>query len=53
MAIYVDNVLATSVAKAASLNEPVAMTSGGHYLVLQAWDAAGSVYQKGLTIYVQ
>jgi hypothetical protein len=51
MRIYVDNVskYATS---AASLDTSVAMASGSHNVIVQAWDSQGSVYKNARTIMV-
>jgi hypothetical protein len=44
MMIYVDNSSVYSV-KASSINTTVNMTSGKHYIVVQAWDTSGVVYK--------
>lgn len=51
MQIYVDNnsVYATS---GASINTAVSMSSGQHYVVVQAWDSTGAVSKTPLTLNV-
>jgi hypothetical protein len=51
MRIYVDN-NSVYVTNAASLNTAVAIGSGTHYVVVQAWDSSGAVYKKALNITV-
>ena len=51
MAIYVDNVLALKQA-GASVDTYIAMGTGQHYIVAQAWDAAGPIYKTPATISV-
>jgi hypothetical protein len=51
MQIYVDNVLAYKV-NAASLNTSLSLASGAHYIVIQAWDSAGTVYKTPRNITV-
>jgi hypothetical protein len=49
IAIYVDNHLAYKV-NAASLNTPLTMSAGAHYVVVQAWDSAGAVQKTALNV---
>lgn len=49
--IYVDDQLAYKV-NASSLNTSLAMSSGSHYVVVQAWDQAGNVTKSPLNITV-
>jgi len=51
MAVYVDNVLATSV-RSATLATPVSMSAGSHYVVVQAWDTTGAVYKAPVNVTV-
>jgi hypothetical protein len=51
MHIYVDNQLAYQV-NAGSLNTSLAMSSGAHYVVVQAWDQSGNVMKSPLNITV-
>jgi PKD repeat protein len=51
IAVYVDNVLATSV-RSANVNAPVAMSAGSHYVVVQAWDSNGAVYKTPINVTV-
>lgn len=52
MRIYVDNV-SEYLVHAASVDTSLSIPQGSHYVVVQAWDAIGTVYKKGLTIQVQ
>jgi hypothetical protein len=52
MRIYVDNV-SQYLIHAGSIDTSLAMTQGSHSVVVQAWDASGTVYKKQLTIQVQ
>jgi hypothetical protein len=52
MRIYLDNVSIYAVA-AKSIDTSVAVSSGAHSVVVQAWDAGGNVYKSGLSISVQ
>jgi PKD repeat protein len=49
--IYVDSVSAYEVA-AASVDTSLALASGSHNIVVQAWDTAGTVYRSPFTINV-
>jgi hypothetical protein len=49
--IYVDNQDAYSTS-ASSVNTNIPMSAGQHYVVVQAWDAAGGVYKAPLTLNV-
>lgn len=51
MKIYVDNVAKFST-NASSIDTSIAMTTGSHFVVAQAWDNAGQVFKKGVTITV-
>lgn len=51
MRIYVDNTSVYSV-NAASMNTSVAMASGTHSVVVQAWDSTGAVFKSPLTVKV-
>jgi len=51
MQVYVDNVSVYSV-KAASINTSLSVTSGAHYVVVQAWDSTGAVYKTPRNITV-
>ncbi len=51
MRIYVDN-QSVFLTNAASLNTNLTLSTGSHSLVVQAWDAAGAVFNKGITINV-
>lgn len=52
MRIYVDNVSKFS-ASASSINTSLAMATGAHSIVVQAWDSTGAVFKSPLTIHVQ
>lgn len=52
MRIYVDNVSEYSVS-ASSIDTSLALASGSHNLVVQAWDSTGAVYKNARTISVQ
>jgi hypothetical protein len=52
MRVYVDNV-SQYLVHAASIDTSLTMATGSHNVVVQAWDAIGTVYKKGLTIQVQ
>ncbi len=49
--IYVDNISRFAV-NASSLDTSLAVTSGTHSVVVQAWDSAGAVFKTPLTIHV-
>lgn len=51
MRIYIDNVSVYMV-HASTLNTNVGMTSGAHHATVQAWDSAGQVYKRSLTLTV-
>jgi hypothetical protein len=51
MQIYVDDQLAYQV-NASSINTSLAMSSGGHSVVVQAWDQSGNVTKSPLSITV-
>jgi hypothetical protein len=51
MRIYVDSNSAFAV-NASSLNTSLGLASGGHSVVIQAWDNTGTVYKKALSINV-
>ena len=51
MRIYVDNVSQYYVS-GSSLDTSLAMSSGKHYVVVQAWDSSGAVFKSPLTIQV-
>jgi hypothetical protein len=51
MRIYVDNVSAYTV-NATSLKTTVAMPTGTHNVIVQAWDATGAVFKTPLTVKV-
>src|SRR5947207_13086870 len=51
MRIYVDGA-SVYTAYASSLNTAVAMTSGGHAVVVQAWDTKGNVYKNSFSLTV-
>jgi carboxypeptidase family protein/calcineurin-like phosphoesterase family protein/Big-like domain-containing protein len=52
MRIYVDNVSVYAV-NAAAINTTVAISTGTHLIVVQAWDSTGVVFKTPLTIQVQ
>lgn len=52
MRIYVDNIAKFTV-DASSLDTFVALATGGHSVVVQAWDSSGAVFKTPLTINVQ
>jgi hypothetical protein len=52
MRIYVDNV-SNFDTKASSLDTTIALATGAHSVVVQAWDSTGAVFKKSLTIQVQ
>jgi Carboxypeptidase regulatory-like domain/Calcineurin-like phosphoesterase/Bacterial Ig domain len=52
MRIYVDNVSNFST-NASSLNTSLALATGTHSVVVQAWDSTGVVFKTPLTIHVQ
>lgn len=52
MRIYVDNVSKFDI-KASSLDTTIALTTGAHSVVVQAWDSTGAVFKTPLTIQVQ
>jgi PKD repeat protein len=45
MRIYLDNSSVYTVYNTSSVNTTIRASRGSHYLVLQAWDAAGNVYK--------
>jgi hypothetical protein len=51
MRIYVDN-NSVYLVYASSLNTYVSLSSGGHSVMVQAWDNLGNVYKNGFTINV-
>jgi phosphatidylinositol-3-phosphatase len=51
MRIYIDNVSKFTV-DASSLNTSLAVVSGTHSVVVQAWDSSGAVFKTPLTIHV-
>jgi hypothetical protein len=51
MRIYVDSV-SKYLTNAASLDTSIALASGSHNVIVQAWDSSGSVYKNGRTITV-
>lgn len=51
MRIYVDN-NSDYLTSAASLNTSLSLATGGHSVVVQAWDSAGAVYMAPLSINV-
>lgn len=52
MRIYVDNV-SLYTANAAAIDTSLAISSGTHSMVVQAWDSTGAVFKAPLTIQVQ
>lgn len=52
MRIYVDNISQYFV-RAAAINTSLALTSGKHLMVLQAWDSTGAVFKTPVSIAVQ
>jgi phosphatidylinositol-3-phosphatase len=52
MRIYVDNISKFAV-NASSLDTSVALATGTHSVVVQAWDSSGAVFKTPLTIHVQ
>jgi hypothetical protein len=51
MRIYVDGA-STYTTYSSSLNVPIAIASGSHYVVVQAWDSTGAVFKSAVTITV-
>jgi acid phosphatase len=51
MHIYVDNVAKFSV-NTGMINASVAVASGTHSVVLQAWDSTGAIFKSSMTIHV-
>src|SRR5258706_3108386 len=51
MKIYVDNTLQYSV-NASALNASLPMSSGGHSVVVQAWNSAGQIFKSAVNITV-
>jgi phosphatidylinositol-3-phosphatase len=51
MRIYIDNLSKFS-NNAGSLDTSLAVSSGAHSVVVQAWDSAGTVFQTPLTVHV-
>jgi phosphatidylinositol-3-phosphatase len=49
--IYADNNLVFTV-DAATLNTSLALSSGSHYIVVQAWDSTGAYFKSSVTITV-
>jgi acid phosphatase len=49
MQLYVDNLLKYKV-NAKSVSTSLAMSTGKHYLVAQAWDSSGNTYKAGIYI---
>ncbi|HSK44471.1 MAG TPA: alkaline phosphatase family protein, partial [Candidatus Binatia bacterium] len=52
MRIYVDNIAKFTV-NASSLDTSLALATGPHSVVVQAWDSTGAVFKTPLTIHVQ
>jgi phosphatidylinositol-3-phosphatase len=52
MRIYVDNIAKFTV-NASSLDTSIALATGTHSVVVQAWDSTGAVFQTPLTIHEQ
>jgi hypothetical protein len=52
MRIYVDNISKFTV-NASSLDTSVALATGTHSVVVQAWDSSGAVFKTPLTIHMQ
>jgi hypothetical protein len=52
MRIYVDSIAKYTV-NASSLDTSVALPTGTHAVVVQAWDSTGAVFKTPLTIHVQ
>src|SRR5690242_12250960 len=52
MRIYVDNIAKFTV-NASSLDTSLALATGTHSVVVQAWDSSGAVFKTPLTIHVQ
>jgi len=52
IAVYVDN-QRVLLRNASSIDESVALTSGAHFVVVQAWDSTGSIFKRSLNITVQ
>jgi acid phosphatase len=52
MRIYVDNISKFTL-NASSLDTSVALATGTHSVVVQAWDSSGAVFKTPLTIHVQ
>jgi hypothetical protein len=52
MQIYVDNVLQYAVS-GSSVNTALAMSSGSHYVVAQAWQTGGGIFKAGINITVK
>jgi hypothetical protein len=52
MRIYVDNIAKFTV-DASSLDTSIALATGTHSVVVQAWDSIGAVFKTPLTIHVQ
>lgn len=52
MRIYVDNVSKYSVS-ASSLDTYIGMRKGSRYVVIQAWDTTGAVFETVLSVNVQ
>jgi hypothetical protein len=52
MRIYVDNISKFTV-NSSSLDTSLALATGTHSVVVQAWDSTGAVFKTPLTIHVQ
>ena len=52
MRIYIDNVSRFS-NSSSSLDTSLALATGTHSVVVQAWDSTGAVFKTPLTIHVQ
>jgi len=52
MRIYVDNIAKFTV-NASSLDTSLALATGTHSVVVQAWDSTGAIFKTPLTIHVQ
>jgi hypothetical protein len=52
MRIYVDNI-SRFANNSSSLDTSLALATGTHSIVVQAWDSTGAVFKTPLTIHVQ
>jgi phosphatidylinositol-3-phosphatase len=52
MQVYVDNALKYQ-AGGNSVNTTLPMSTGGHYVVVQSWDAAGGIHKRGIYVNVK